>query len=433
MANWTPSDLAVAPWLYVNSDNAVWSGSNLTSITNGGSGNNGSVTQSGTVTKGTVSNSKTPLRLNGPYLNVPQSAFGTGGTMFVFAVFKLLGSAGGLLNNNTWALTSGCGIYPGGGDFFSAWSGYNMYVPFNTPTNGPGYWNASGQPTSTTTITLQSWLASAAAVEGRVNTLAPSISDKILAAVPNYGAATWKLGEVGGGESLNADLFAVITLRYAPTTDERERLEGWASWTYAGDGSLLPIGHTYKSAAPTTSGSPYSLTADLGTFAETGIAAGLARGLKLTSATGAFTETGISAGLVRGYPMVAAVGAFTETGQSAGLAFNRVLTSAVGSMTLTGQAADLVYASAARTLAADTASFVLTGQDAGLTPHFVTNYSVVAEAAAFTLLGIDADLSWPARPFWMPVSPVTETWSAVSSTSETWSPVASTSETWTPQ
>jgi hypothetical protein len=34
------------------------------------------------------------------------------------------------------------------------------------------------------------------------------------------------------------------------TDSDRQKWEGWASWTFAGSGSLLPSGHPYKSAPP---------------------------------------------------------------------------------------------------------------------------------------------------------------------------------------
>lgn len=52
-------------------------------------------------------------------------------------------------------------------------------------------------------------------------------------------------------ENLPAVLGEHLVLGYTPTTDERQRIEGYLSWKW-GTVALLPSGHPYKTAAPQT-------------------------------------------------------------------------------------------------------------------------------------------------------------------------------------
>ena len=63
----------------------------------------------------------------------------------------------------------------------------------------------------------------------------------------------------------------------------------------------------------------YTLTAGSGSFALTGIDAGLRRGISISASAGAFTLTGLDAGLRRGISISASAGTFTLTGLDAGL------------------------------------------------------------------------------------------------------------------
>lgn len=84
------------------------------------------------------------------------------------------------------------------------------------------------------------------------------------------------------------------------------------------------------------------------------------------------------------YTMAADGASFSLTGTAAGLRASRLLTAASGSFALAGTAAGL---KAGRKLAADSAAFTLTGQDVTLTYAPGVTYSMTADSGAFTLSG----------------------------------------------
>lgn len=137
-------------------------------------------------------------------------------------------------------------------------------------------------------------------------------------------------------------------------------------------------------AAPTG----YTLTADAGTFAETGASAGLLVGRTVVAAAGTFAETGAAANLLRGYPLTASSGTFVETGATAGLLADRTVVAAAGSFAETGAAAGLL---AGRLVAGNAGSFALTGADVTLTR--VGSYSIAADAGGFSLTGASAGVT----------------------------------------
>lgn len=63
-------------------------------------------------------------------------------------------------------------------------------------------------------------------------------------------------GQSSNQNWLTADVFAVMLIKSAVSDADLERIEGWAAWTFTGDGSdfdlvaALPGGHPYKSAPP---------------------------------------------------------------------------------------------------------------------------------------------------------------------------------------
>lgn len=147
---------------------------------------------------------------------------------------------------------------------------------------------------------------------------------------------------------------------------ERQKLEGYIAWNN-GQQALLPGGHPYASAAPTTGGgTTYTLTAAQGTFSLNGIAAapnsarsltavkgayvvnGIAaafnRGIRMPAAQGAFIVSGIATTLNRGISMSAAQGSYTVNGIAAGLSRGRTVTAAQGSFTVNGIAASFPVA-----------------------------------------------------------------------------------------
>jgi hypothetical protein len=134
----------------------------------------------------------------------------------------------------------------------------------------------------------------------------------------------------------------------------------------------------------------YTITADAGTFALSGQAAGLLAGRSIGAGQGAFVLTGQDAGLDVTRSLVASVGTFTLSGQDAALSRGRTIVAATGEFALSGQAAGLEVD---RLISAAVGSFVLTGQDAELTSsgelepaECGTNLTIGAEAWLASML-----------------------------------------------
>lgn len=129
------------------------------------------------------------------------------------------------------------------------------------------------------------------------------------------------------------------------------------------------LGHSPLSDAPLSAlplsggGASYSIAADLGTFALTGVSAGLARGLKAGVTVGTFSVSGINAGLAYGRKMSASVGALSLSGQIANLKHDHKISGGAGSLSFTGNNASL---SRGFKLTASLGSFVFTGKTATL-------------------------------------------------------------------
>lgn len=145
------------------------------------------------------------------------------------------------------------------------------------------------------------------------------------------------------------------------------------------------IGPTFRASV-----NAYTLTADTGSFALTGQAAGLTVARTIAPAVGAFTLTGQSASLLATRTISVSAGAFTLTGQDAGLLAARLMAPAVGAFALTGPDVAFVYAPAGTyVIIADAGSFTLDGQAAILK----TSRVLSAQMGEFTLTGSDADIA----------------------------------------
>jgi hypothetical protein len=101
----------------------------------------------------------------------------------------------------------------------------------------------------------------------------------------------------------------------------------------------------------------YSITAAVGAFTLTGIAAAFLKALKIVANAGAFTLTGIAANLVYGRGIIAGAGSFALTGLDAALSSGRKIAAVAGSFVLTGIDASLIRG---RMMRAATGAFALT-------------------------------------------------------------------------
>ena len=158
----------------------------------------------------------------------------------------------------------------------------------------------------------------------------------------------------------------------------------------------------------------YSITAQKGTFALTGVAAAIARNRTLTATAGSYALSGIAATLARNKKLTATAGSYTLSGVNATLTYTPsvgyTLTALAGSYALTGKAATV---SRNKTLAASAGSYTLSGVNASLTKSklitagagsyalsgqsallgYLAAHKLTANAGAYVLTGVNATLS----------------------------------------
>jgi hypothetical protein len=384
MALWTPANLTTATSLWFDGDDCVFNGSNqLTSITLKGSKAAGAATVTGTISKSTL-NSLNGIQLNASTKRLSRALGAwSSSSLYMFAVFKLNTGANG---RDGGILTSGHGIVATGCLTFhttSAAAGDGAWFAANGFSGAPQGMTGTVEPYSEGVGVLfgvQLGASNAAWTNGSSTSLTSSSTGSI-----SLTANTWVIGHTfgGTGEYMDAELYQLVLLDYAPTTAEREKIEGWAAHKY-GLTANLPGGHTYKTSAPTDGA--YSLTADRGTFTLTGQAATLRVARKLAAAHRTFTLSGQNATLRRGYPLAGGQATFSLAGQAANLRIARKLVAAQGTFTLAGQAANLNRTG--NGLTAEPATFALSGQSATLR----VGRKLAAARGTFSLAGQAAAL-----------------------------------------
>lgn len=130
-----------------------------------------------------------------------------------------------------------------------------------------------------------------------------------------------------------------------------------------------------------------NLTADAGTFAATGIAAGLRATRLLSADGGTFTTAGVDPGLTKGQIFAATGASLSSTGSAAGLAVTRLLTADGSSGAVTG---NVVVLQAGHNFLLD----ALTGSfgASGIAAAFRRTYVLAAARGEVNAYGIDADV-----------------------------------------
>lgn len=189
-------------------------------------------------------------------------------------------------------------------------------------------------------------------------------------------AASFKLAPVAYTLTADAGSFALTGVAAGLTVGRKLTAEA-GSFALTGVAADL----VYDSGA-----GAYALTADAGSFALAGQAASLLVGRKIAASAGAFTLTGRAAGLLHGSKLTASAGAFALTGVAADLTVGRHITAAAGAFTLSGQASGLLYG---RRLTAGAGAFTLSGQAVTLNK----GRTLAVEAGAFALTGFAATLT----------------------------------------
>jgi hypothetical protein len=89
------------------------------------------------------------------------------------------------------------------------------------------------------------------------------------------------------------------------------------------------------------------------------------------------------------YTLAADSGSYSLTGQNTTLLYNRVVVADSGSYALSGQAVEVLFN---RVLAANSSSYLLSGQDVALTYNSGATYTLTAESAVYNLTGQPVNL-----------------------------------------
>jgi hypothetical protein len=206
-----------------------------------------------------------------------------------------------------------------------------------------------------------------------------AIAGFVCAAATTFAAGTGftEIGADQSGTSPNTTLGAEYVIGQDTSVD--------ATWgaSSLGQGFAIEV----KAAGGATS---YTLTADSGSFSETGTAAGLKAGRKVAGGSGAFVLTGTAAALKTARRIIAAGGSFVVTGTDATLTYDQaaaVLTAEPGSFAVAGTATGL---RTARRLAAASGSFSISGTAAGLKIARVIQLT----NGSFLITGTDATLTY---------------------------------------
>jgi len=142
---------------------------------------------------------------------------------------------------------------------------------------------------------------------------------------------------------------------------------------------------TYTVTPQATVSSGYSLTAESGTYAESGTAAGLEKGSRLDAVGDSYVLTGTAASLEKGFAVDAGAESYTLAGMSASLKKGFAADAAAGSYAVAGTAANLEKGSR---LDAESDAYTLTGTAAGLNK----GKRIAADAGAYVLAGTAAGL-----------------------------------------
>jgi hypothetical protein len=153
-------------------------------------------------------------------------------------------------------------------------------------------------------------------------------------------------------DRLNSDTISEILIwSNVLSAGDQSKVEGYLAWKW-GIQASLPIGHPYKSAAPTTGVVNYTLTAATGTLTLTGYAALSKR--SMAAVKGTLTLTGLATALRAARKLPAVKGTLTLTGYAA--LSKRSMAAVKGTLVLTGRAA-----LSKRSMAAVKGTLTLTG------------------------------------------------------------------------
>lgn len=215
----------------------------------------------------------------------------------------------------------------------------------------------------------------------------------------NSAVGAWRL-ESGAGSAAQAVTFTAVTgadhfpvfgvsiLNGTPagpaaTEEQRLRRQNRPGRTpYSFGKYFRPVGALSQPAASLRT---LTLTANLGSFAMTAVAAGLLHGRLNSAGFASFALTLPTTNLDRNHTIVPAFGSFALSAQAANLIRNRTLVAAMASFGLTGEAANLFKT---KLLSVAAGSFAMTGEPIG----FVRSHVIAASVGVFAMTGEAAGL-----------------------------------------
>lgn len=390
MTLWTPSNLTTAPVEWFKGDAGITTSSGeVTAWAQQGTKTGGMTRPSGYTgpTTSTLNSLVTTVWNGVPSLGLQSTATRSysSGAMAAFALSKRTSGRTStydiVLNTDVpWNSINGfCIQYDtGSSGIISAYggNGFGGNAPYGQVTSAPGpatdgYWHTLEALWGTTTAMYY---------DGNVQTLSSSSAGSF----PALSGYLLDIGFNPDGNNTAGEIAEVILLNYAPTSTERQQIEGYLAWKWGVSGSSitdlvgnLPSGHPYKSAAPTTGPVPIGGTASITEAADTISSAGNLKvqatasiteaadtlssaGKLLINATASLTESADTLTSTGTLPGVTGTAAITEEGDfvtSAGqLSLQGTASITEGSDVVASAGAVAIAGTASITEAADTLS-----------------------------------------------------------------------------
>lgn len=257
---WVPSDLPVPPKIQLDAEQAVFSGDNLVSLPNPGSSGGSFEITSTAPTQGAVYNGITSIRADTQEKRLRIASSITSGSVSWFWLGQLTSYGTGaqtLFGQNWPSQFGGMAVYAtldtSFAGVFGFGNGYNDSHPTNITSQSPPSFRTLGIAVQSTTSPYM--LSGQLGSDGNAsfdNTVSRSLEINSVGALPSYtGNFDILCSQQNGSnsESLLGDTLALYVFDYTLTTDQRNRLEGWAAHKF-GTTALLPITHPYKSYPP---------------------------------------------------------------------------------------------------------------------------------------------------------------------------------------
>lgn len=253
MTLWTPADLAVPAKSILDPSTFAFSGSAFVSGADHGSYGGSFSGAAGQTTLNGIN----VCTFNGSsqQLAGPSKSWTAGDDVFIFLVVQANKLNPGAVVSQAWGTaTTGWVLYPSLTSGGSTNGGQKSWVSGDSVAFGSGFGSASVQ-----NVTIGHAYTSNAAYHLLALKVGTASLYRLDGVAQTPGAVTGANAAVTASVIWGSDALSewfTGNIAYGlvgvnPSAGEIEKLEGWASWRFAGGGSMLPGGHTYASAAPT--------------------------------------------------------------------------------------------------------------------------------------------------------------------------------------